>query len=506
MEHKDASDYTPQERLLITAAVMMAMVMQLIDITIVNVALPHMQGSLGTTRDQISWVLTTYLVSSGIMMPLTGYFSDKLGQKKFLLISIAGFVASSILCGLALDLQEIVLFRFSQGLFGAALAPLSQAIVVQIFPAEKRGQAMAIWGIGVLLGPIIGPTLGGYLTQHFSWRWTFFVNLPVGILAFLICSFYVPDAPKRDRRMDWPGFIYMALFIGCLQIVLDRGNQDGWFRSSTIIVLSLIAGLGLLAFIDHGLRKKEKAIFDLRLFTDRNFTTATIMITAMGLGMFGATLLSPEMLEGLMHYPALTAGLILAPRGFAAMFTMMVVGRLIGKIDARILIGTGILVFSLGLYSMTNYSLVINEWWAMWPMTLLGFGMGMIFPPVTTIAYTTLPQSKSSEAAGIFNLMRTLGSSIGISIVTTVLTRQTQISWNQLGGHIEPSNPMLYNYLNQIGMRLHEAVTPHVLGLLLSKQANMIAFVDSYFFMAIVFVSMFLLIFFMHGASLKKTN
>ena len=276
MEHKDASQYTPHERLLITIAMMTAMIMQLIDITIVIVALPHMQGSLGTTRDEISWVLTTYLVSSGIMMPLTGYFADKIGQRRFLLISMAGFVVSSMLCGLSIDLQEIVLFRFAQGVFGASLAPLSQSIMVQIFPIEKRGQAMALWGIGVLLGPLIGPTLGGYLTQHFSWRWAFFVNLPVGLFAFAIAAMVLPDSPRRERRMDWFGFVYLALAIGGLQVVLDRGNEDGWFHSMTIIVLSIIATLGFLAFIDHALRKRERALFQLALFKDRNFTTATL--------------------------------------------------------------------------------------------------------------------------------------------------------------------------------------------------------------------------------------
>jgi len=487
----DGSQYTTRERILISIAVMTATMMQLIDTTIVNVALPHMQGALGTTRDEISWVLTTYLVSSGIFMPLTGYFADKWGQRRFLLLSMSGFVISSMLCGLSISLQEIVLFRLAQGVFGAALVPLSQSIMVQIFPVEKRGQAMALWGVGVLLGPIIGPTLGGFLTQHLSWRWTFFVNLPVGLAALALAAAVVPDSPRRERGMDWAGFLYLAMAIGGLQFVLDRGNEDGWFASRIILLVSVVAVLGFLAFIDHALRKKDKALFNLSIFKDRNFTTASLLISAMGLGMYGATLLSPELLEGLLKYPALTSGLVLVPRGLVAMLTMMVVGRLIGKIDARILIGLGILIFSTGLFVMTRYNLNIDVFWAVWPMTLLGLGMGLIFPPVSTIAYATLPREMSSEAAGVFNLLRTIGSAVGISIVSTILTRQTQVSWNQLGGHINASNPALQHFLHQLGLSLHATITPSVLGLELSRQANMQGFIDSFQFMAWVFLATF---------------
>ena len=491
-------------RLLITVAVMAATVMQVIDTTIVNVAIPHMQGQLGATRDEISWVLTSYLVSSGIFMPLTGFFADKFGQKRYLMLSIAGFVISSALCGLSTSLDEIVLFRLAQGVFGAALAPLSQSIMVQTYPLEERGKAMAIWGLGVMVGPILGPTLGGYLTQALSWRWTFFINVPVGLFALALGWRVVPESEKRERRLDWLGFFYLAIAIACLQYVLDRGNQLGWFGSRIIVVTTVISALGFLAYVDHSIRMGERALFRMRLFRDRNFTTASIVIAVMGLGLFGAALMQPEMLEGLLNYPALTAGLVMAPRGIASMFSMFLVGRLIGKVDARLLIAVGAVFAATGSWMMTWYSLNIDFFWVIVPIVIQGLGMGLIFVPIATLAYATLPPAESAEAAGMFSLFRTIGSSIGISLVTMVLTQHTQIAWNQLGGHINVFNPALYAYLHHVGLGLHEAVTPAVLGRLLSQQANMVAFDDSFMFITWSFIIIFPLLLLMRGAGLKQ--
>ncbi|MEJ2712631.1 MAG: DHA2 family efflux MFS transporter permease subunit [Acidihalobacter sp.] len=495
--------FSPRQRLLITIAVMSATVMQVLDTTIVNVALPHMQGQLGATRDQISWVLTSYLVSSGIFMPLTGFFTDKLGQRRYLMLSIGGFVLASALCGLSTNIAEIVLFRLAQGVFGAALVPLSQSIMVNTYPLEERGRAMAIWGMGVMVGPILGPTLGGYLTEVLSWRWTFFINVPVGILAMALAMRVVPDTERRERKLDWTGFALIALAIGTLQYILDRGNEVGWFSSNSIVALTVVSALSFLAFLDHAVRKGDAALFRIGLFRDRNFATASLMIAVMGVGLFGAALLQPEMLEDLLNYPALTAGLAMAPRGLASMLSMIVVGRLIGKVDARLLMGTGIVLSVTGSWLMTWYNLQIDLFWVVAPILLQGFGLGLIFVPMSTIAFSTLPPRDSAEAAGMFSLMRTIGSSIGISIVTTVLTQHTQMAWNQLGGHISATNSALHHYLQQLGLHLHNAVTPQVLGQILAQQANMVAFNDSFMFITWSFIVMFPLLLILRGGGLK---
>jgi DHA2 family multidrug resistance protein len=490
-------DKSATSRGLIVFAVMAATIMQVIDITIVNVALPKMQGALSATTDQITWVLTSYLVASAIFMPLTGFITDRIGQKRYLLLSIGGFVASSALCGMATSLTEMVVFRLLQGVFGASLSPLSQSIMVQTFPPAKRGQAMAIWGIGVTAGPILGPTLGGWLTQVLSWRWDFYVNLPVGILAFLLTLLAVPETARKDRRMDWFGLAFMALAIAALQVVLDRGNTDDWFASNTIRVLSFLSFAGLLCFLVHGIGRKGKDnIFDLSLFRDRNFASACLLITAMGLGMYGTLVLQPEFLETLLNYPVLTTGLVMAPRGFASMFGMFLVGRLIHRVDARLLVLVGIVLSLLGSFAMADYSLNINFFWVIWPILLQGIGLGMIFVPLATIAYSTLPVHKSAEAAGMFNLLRTVGSSIGISIVTTLFTQESQINWNVLGGHMTASNPAFQRYLADIGLPKLNLLGAQLMGGLLGQQAAMIAFVDCFVFIGWTFVFMIPLLLF----------
>lgn len=489
------TDSTPASRGLIVFAVMTATIMQVIDITIVNVALPKMQGALSATTDQITWVLTSYLVASAILMPLTGFITDRLGQRRYLLISIAGFVVSSALCGMASTLSEMVGFRLLQGIFGASLSPLSQAIMVQTYPPAKRGRAMAIWGIGVTAGPILGPTIGGWLTQELTWRWDFYVNLPVGILAFILAAIAVPETARKKRGMDWFGLAFLALAIAALQVVLDRGNTDDWFASNTIRILTFLSFAGLLCFLVHELGRHGKDnIFDLGLFRDRNYASACLLIAAMGLGMYGTLVLQPEFLETLLNYPVLTTGLVMAPRGFASMFGMFLVGRLINRIDARLLVLVGVVLSLLGSFSMADYTLDINMFWVIWPILLQGVGLGMIFVPLATIAYSTIPVHKSAEAAGMFNLLRTVGSSIGISIVSTLFTEESQINWNVLGGHMNPSNPALQKYLAAIGLPRLNLLGAQLLGGLLGQQAAMVAFVDCFVFIGWTFVFMIPLI------------
>ncbi len=468
------------QRAWITLAVMAATVMQVLDTTIVNVALPHMAGQLNATPDQISWVLTSYLVASGIFMPLTGYLTDRLGQRNFLLLSISGFVVASVLCGLSGNLAEIVLFRILQGVFGAAPVPLSQSIMLRSYPQAERGKAMAIWGIGVMVGPILGPTLGGYLTDALSWRWTFFINLPIGILSLFIAWKVIPNTERKQRAMDWLGMALLFLAIGGLQLALDRGNQDDWFDSPTIQIAALLSVIGLLGFIYHGLTHRGDTLFDPRIFRDRNFTMSSLVIAAFGLGLYGMMVLQPIMLESLLGIPTFTTGLLMAPRAVASMLSMFIVGRLVNKFDPRALILVGIALSTLGTYGTTHYNLDVDTWWLVWPVVVQGLGLGMVFVPLSTIAFATLDHKYSAEASGLYSLLRTIGSSIGISIVAATLTRHTQIAWNQLGAHIQPFNPALPAYLAPLHLEARDPQAVAILARELARQAQMVGFLDAF--------------------------
>lgn len=486
---------------LIVVAVMSATLIQVLDTTIVNVALPHMQGNLNATATEITWVLTSYLVASAILMPLTGFFTDRLGRKKYLLISIAGFVITSALCGAATNVTQIVLFRMLQGAFGAALVPLSQAIMTDIYSEEERGTAMAIWGMGVMIGPVLGPTLGGYLTDITSWRWNFYINVPIGMLSFLLAYRYVPDTPKKARQMDWVGLILISMAIGSTQYFLDRGNQNDWFASTEICVAAFIAVMSFLGFLLHSTIHKENAVFDLSIFSDRNFTIGSLLLAVMGLGLFGAMVVAPLMLENLFNYPVLTTGLVMAPRGLSGMVSMMIVGKIIRYVDPRWLIITGVITSGLGMWLGTSYNLGISPGWVIGPFILQGLGLGMIFVPLSAVAFSTLPAQSRAEGAGLFSLLRTLGSSIGISIVITLFTRHTQMAWNQLGGHISFYNLSVARFLSHLQLTVSNVVSVKVLARTLTAQAQMIAFVNIYAFITASFILMIPLV-----LMLKKTK
>jgi len=466
------------DRVMITLAVMSSTLMQVLDTTIVNVALPHMQGELGATSDQISWVLTSYLVSSAIFMPLTGYFADVFGRKRFLLLCITGFVIASALCGISQGVGEIVVFRLLQGICGASLVPLSQAIMSDAYPPEERGKAMAIWGMGVMVGPILGPTLGGWLTEIASWRWTFYINLPVGALSLFLASQYVPETEKRPRRMDWTGFGLMVLAVASLQYMLDRGNHQDWFSAADIRLAGVLAVIGLIAFLYHSVTKGRASVFDVHIFRDRNFGMCCLIMSLMGLGMFGGMVLQPILLESLLGYPIITTGIVMAPRGIASAITMMVVGRLVSLVEARVLVLAGLVVSAAGSYLMTFYSNDITTHWLVWPAVLQGIGMGLIFIPISTVAYATMDRTRMAEAAGIYSLVRTIGSAIGISIVTTVMTHQTQVIWNELGGHITAFHGPLATYLGHLHMQPTDPRGLAIVARQVGMQAQMGAMLD----------------------------
>ncbi len=478
------------QRWLIIITVMSAALMQVLDSTIVNVALPHMQGSLGASPDQITWTLTSYMVSSAIFMPLTGYLTDRFGQKQFLLLSIGGFTLASILCGAATSLPEIVVFRLLQGIFGAGLVPLSQSILSTVFSEKDRGKGMAIWGVGVMLGPILGPTLGGYLTEIASWRWTFYVNVPVGIIAMLLTWQVIPDTAKKPRHLDWLGLSLLSLAIGLGQYVLDRGSQADWFSSNEIRIAAIVSLSSLAGFIIHSLHPKKENVFDVRIFKDRNFTISCILLASFGIGLFGGTVLMPLMLENLLNYPVMTTGLVMAPRGIASMISMILVGKLLGRLQPRTWILCGILISVVGYWLNTFYSDMIDAAWIVWPMVIQGFGMGLVFVPLSTLAFATLAPQQRSEAAGLFSLMRVIGGSMGISIVMTILTRHSQMAWHQLVGFIRPHNPAVTQYLSSLHLNISQPLAVQLLSLEVTKQSQMIAFVTDYAFIAWSFLAM----------------
>lgn len=486
-----------RRRLLITTAVMAATVMQVLDTTIVNVALPAMQGELSATPDQISWVLTSYMVASGIFMLLTGLFTDRLGQKTYLAASIVGFVIASVLCGLSTHLGELVFFRLLQGISGAALVPLSQSVMVATFPLAERGKALAIWGMGVMIGPILGPTLGGWLTDVLSWRWTFFINLPVGIASVLLVWRYIPQTERRARDVDWMGLLLLTMAVGALQFILDRGAQDDWFNAPIIQFATYLSAVGLLGYLLHARSFRGHALFSPAIFADRNFATASLLMAFLGLGLFGSMLLQPLMLEGVMNYPTLTTGLVLAPRGVASMVSMMLVGRLINRVDPRLLITAGVIIFSIGSYQTTQYTLVMSVGNIIVPMLLQGMGIGMVFIPLSTLAFSTLQPRYAAEAAGMYSLLRTIGSGIGIALVAMVLMRHTQIAWHNIGGAINPYNPALTQYLGKLHVPAQSPQAAAVLGQELARQSQMIGFIDAYRFVAVAFAAMLPLVFIM---------
>ncbi|HKJ09994.1 MAG TPA: DHA2 family efflux MFS transporter permease subunit [Gammaproteobacteria bacterium] len=471
-------------RSMITAVVMMAAIMQVLDTTIVTVALPHMQGQLGASAEQIGWVLTSYLISSGIFMPLTGFMTDRFGQKNYLLASITGFVAASVLCGLAANLDQIVLFRLAQGVAGAGLVPTAQAILVNSYPREERGRAMAIFGVGAMVGPIMGPTLGGYLTQVLNWRWTFFINVPVGLLALAGAWWFVPDTEKKERRTDWLGFGFLAIAVAAMQFALDRGQQDGWFSSHAIQIATALSVFGFVCLILRNFEMGDNAVFRLSVFRDRNFSASTLILTIFMFSMFGVLALQPMMLESLLNYPAFTTGLVLAPRGLASMLSMFLAGRLVNRFGARPLIVVGLICVFFGTLVTAHYSPQVDPWWIIWPILFQGFGLGLVFVPLATVSFATLAPGEAAEAAGVRQLARTIGGSLGVSVGGAVMANQTQTAWNQLGGHVTAFPGATSGLLNSLHLGQHSPLAPALLGRLLGHQAQFMGLLDAFYVMA----------------------
>ncbi len=483
------STAAPINRTMITISIMLATIIQALDGTIANVALPHMQGSLSASQDQITWVLTSFIVAAAIATPLNGWLVDRFGLKNVFLVSVAGFTVASVLCGISANLTEIVVARMLQGVFGAALVPLSQSVLLDINPREKHGSAMAVWGMGVMIGPILGPTLGGWLTDSYDWRWVFFINVPIGALAFWgIWRYIHGTAPARRIRFDTFGFVTLSIAIGAMQMLLYRGVQNDWFASTETWVELVLTVMAFAYFIGHTLtRPAGESFVDFRLLKNGNYVTGLLLIFIVGMVLFATRALMPTMLQGLMGYPARLAGLVTAPSGLGTMVAMMIVGRLTGKVDFRLLLGVGFAITAFSLWQMMHYTLVLAQSDIVWPGVVQGVGLGLVFVPLSAATFATLSPQMRAEGTALYSLVRNIGSSIGIALVQALLVRNTQIAHASLVTHVNAANPAvrdptsLYDMATQAG--------PALINNEITRQASMIAYVDDYRLMMLMTVA-----------------
>jgi DHA2 family multidrug resistance protein len=470
---------------MITATVMLATLMQALDTTIANVALPYMQGSLSATSDEINWVLTSYIVAAAIITPATGWLEVRFGRKPLFLTSVIGFVVTSMLCGAAVSLTQIVVFRLLQGVFGAPLVPLSQSVLLDAYPSEQQGQAMAVFGLGVMLGPILGPTLGGWLTDSYSWRWVFYVNVPIGILCALGILLFLGRRAERPMagRLDWLGFATLSLGIGALQLFLDRGERLDWFASPEIRLEAALCLLGFYLFTVHTMSALDPFI-DPALFRDRNFVIGIMLIFIVGVVLLATLAILTPYLETLMNYPVLTAGLVLAPRGLGTMAAMVFAGQLLRYIDPRPLIAAGLGITGLALYLMTGFTPDVSQATLVRTGLIQGFGIGCVFVPLSTVAFGTLAPALRTQATGLFNLMRNIGSSIGISMMSYLLARNSATEQAALVEHITPYRQVVRDYAHELNLATFTGRA--ALAQIVTAQAEAVAFIDNFKLMMFV--------------------
>src|SRR3954454_18646084 len=427
-------------RAMITACAIGATVLQLLDQTIANVALPYMQGSFSSSFDEITWVLTSYITAAAIMTAPVGWLAARYGRKPLYVVCILGFTITSMMCGAAQSLGQIVVFRILQGMFGAALVPLSQATLLDIYPPERRGFAMAIWGVGVMLGPIMGPTLGGWLTEPYSWRWVFYINLPFGLLAAAGLMIFLPGGGQQGfLRFDWLGFSVLAVAIGSMQLMLDRGQEKDWFTSREIIPEAVFASLGFYLFLVHVSSVRQPLIHP-ALFKDVSRASGVLLMFMVGIFMVSSLALMTPWLQLLSHYPVQTAGLIMAPRGLGSLVTTMLTGRLAAKIDARVLVAIGLLLLGYTYWLMTHWTPDVSEREIVIAIVIQGAAMGLLFTPLQVLAFVTLAPSMRTEGAALFSLLRNLGAAIGVSVAMSVLARHTQVMHEVIGSTVTPFN------------------------------------------------------------------
>jgi MFS transporter, DHA2 family, multidrug resistance protein len=484
-------------RAAITISIMLATIMQGVDNTIANVALPHIQGSLSASQDQVAWVLTSYIVAAAIMMPLSGWLAGRFGIKYIFITSVVGFTVASALCGSAQSLSQLVVYRVLQGICGASLVPLSQSVLFQINPPERHGQAMAVWGIGVMLGPISGPALGGWLTDQYSWRWVFYINLPVGILAALGIIAFIRETRRAHREpFDFFGFLALSVAVGALQLMLDRGELQDWFHSSEIWIEATVAAVGFYLFAVHTATATDRSFISRDLLKNSNFCSGTLLMFVIGGILSGSSALLPTMLQSLMQIPVMTSGLLMTPRGFGTMAAMFLVGRLINRVGERRLILFGLAITAASLWQMTSFSLEMGTWLVLTSGFLQGFGLGCTFVPLNTLALSNLPRSIMTQGTALRSLMRNLGGSVGISVLEALLAENTQVVHSRLAESVRPDNPLMQAPFAALPFSLASPSGVTALNALVTRQAAMVAYIDDYslMMMSVLFVCMPLLL------------
>ena len=489
MAEAEAPFLKPAHRGAITACVILAVIMQALDTTIANVALPYIQGSVSASADQINWVLTSYIVAAAIMTPPSGWLAGRFGRKRVLLVSVAGFVIASILCGLAQSLVQIVGFRLLQGFFGAALVPLSQSILLDIYTPAERGSAMALFGVSVMVGPVLGPVIGGWLTENLNWRYVFYINLPIGLITFAgIWVFVTETRLNLLSRLDWMGFGTLSLTIASLQLFLDRGEQLDWFSSGEIIIEAVVCAIAIYLFVVHTATARASFV-NLALFRDRNFAVGMLFIFLVGITYLASLALMTPYLQTLMQYPVTTAGIGMGPRGLGTMACMFLVGRLIGRVDTRALLLTGLALTAWAMWQMSGWTPDISQWTIVSVGFVQGAGLGFLFVPLTTVTFSTLPAELRSAGTGLYNLSRNIGSSVGISIVSALLVENIQVNHADIAAYVTPTNrafdnPTIAHFWNPLTGSGRAALDAQI-----TSQATFIAYIDDFKFMMILAIA-----------------
>lgn len=477
-----ARTISPAERALVTTALMLAVLIQVLDTTIANVALPHMQASLGATQESVNWVLTSYIVAAAITIPISGWLADRVGRKRLLVLAVVGFTVSSFLCAIAQSLPEMVLFRAIQGVTGAFLVPLAQATMFDINPPERHAQAMALFGGGIMIGPILGPVLGGWLTDSFNWRWVFLVNLPIGAIATLMLLRYLPKTPKAPRKFDIFGFALLGVALGSLQLMLDRGQQLDWFESAEIWIEAGLCVGAFWMFVVHTLTAREP-LFQRSMFADRNFATGLFFMALTGVLLLAGLALLPPLLQRLYGYSVFQSGVLTSPRGVGTLISMLVAGRLVGKVDMRLLVALGMSLMGMSLRMMTHFSIEMGSTPIIVSGVIQGLGLGLMFVTVQSLAFATLVPAQRTSAASLLNLSRNIGGSIGISIVAALLARNLQTAHADMAAHVtEQVLPGITSgVVAQLGLPASSALA--IADAEINRQAAFIAYLDDFWLM-----------------------
>jgi DHA2 family multidrug resistance protein len=493
---------------IIAISVMLSTFMEVLDTTVVNVSLPHIAGSLSASVDEATWALTSYLVANAIILPITGWLANQLGRKRLLMLSVSGFTAASFLCGLAPTLPLLIVFRVVQGACGGALQPISQAVLLEAFPPEDRGKAMAFWGLGIVVAPMLGPVLGGWLTDSYSWRWVFYINVPVGITSLIMTQLFIFDPPyirRSSQRIDYWGIGMLAIGVACLQVVLDKGQEADWFAAHWITALAVVSFAALTAFVIYEL-KVPNPVVDLRVFRLRTYSTGVFLMAVLGVVLYGSLVILPIMLQTLLGYPALQAGIALFPRGLGSFLTMPIVGAMMPRLDPRKLLMGGIVGGAASLFLLGRLNLNVGYWSIFWPQFLQGVALACLFVPLTTITMDPIRREAMGNATSIFNLMRNLGGSVGIAAVTTLVARHEQINQNNLVGDVRVGRlrveAMVQALRSWFVYRGADAATAtrrayDALSGMVQRQAAMLSFNQVFWLMGMLFLLMLPLVFLM---------